>query len=172
MQNFREWVKNNPVDDNMKYKQAYISMVDKFFMLADLAHSSYYLKYTKDEENFDNKNKAYEDWNNSCMEVVAIHCSKSITVPIVKINFADDLRLIILYNFYFWSISVISDIKIKHNFYDLISTEDKGYFHGWDYPEEYQFTSYKENKFKFSTAAMDFQRLWAFVYLVLEGRDT
>jgi hypothetical protein len=160
----QEWVKQQTVDDKMSWKEASEEQMRFLFDLQDLV-----LIDIPREERLNH------------ILVISTHCSKSISLPVVKIERPDhSLTFILRNNFYNWKLSVISKEPVVANFDGLFFTvppiepEYTGdplhrcYFEG--FPQEYIFGYYeKSDKKKWSCELHDDSYLQITLFLIMRS---
>lgn len=165
---FLTWVREQPEpDDTMVYQGAWSAQVQDFHSLRYLVSASYGFA-CKDEDFYKSKEK--EEWEAEGARVVGLHMSKSIQLPVVKLQFKNGPVVVLRDNFHDWNISVVSEHPIKHNFFDVVATEDIDYCYFQGFPKEYEFGPYKDNNKQFSTyCRTNLERVWTFLFLMWHG---
>jgi hypothetical protein len=86
-----KWARNNEIPDEMIYKKA---AGDQLCFMRDTIPSILSTSYEE-----------YRGIQNSCLEIISSHRSKSIDLPVYKLVFRD-FTFVIRDNFYNWKISV------------------------------------------------------------------
>lgn len=103
-------------------------------------------------------------------EVIAVHTSKSIELPVVKYNFNQDgtVFVVMRHNFHDWNVAVqaYSPITLPEN--KLLISGDRCWFEG--FPSQYKFDPYHkdENNWKFSVCT---EEIGALALLFLAERN-
>lgn len=114
-------------------------------------------------------------------DVISVHRSKSIMLPVVRMHRGDlGLTMIFRNNFYNWKVSVISEIPVNADYVGLCHTTPpiekdytgdslaSVYFEG--FPKELIFGYYCQNKKQYSAEVHGEHAIWAFVLATLKGR--
>jgi len=117
---------------------------------------------------YENSDSGYEELKANPVLVINTHTSKSIKLPVYKINLKKyKLSMIIRNNFYDWKVSVVSEQEIDVDFMELFE-EDKTinpiYCEGFS--KEQVFKSYKDDKKRFTIEIHDKNRVFTFMYLL------
>lgn len=159
----REWANENEVPDNMLWKSQAEQQID--FVRNRLVYL-----FAERVSNDDFK---------KVVTVISTHTSKSIKLPVYKLELPDgSLTLILRYNFFNWKMSVISEKEIDADFTGLFHTTPPiqpdytgdplhhVYFEG--FPKDLIFGYYSESdKKKWSAEIPNHFELWTTVYLIM-----
>jgi len=145
------WIRVNNPKDEMIYKQAFS---DQVCFVRDTVNQLFY--------------DSYEELEVNPVLVINTHTSKSIKLPVYKINLKKyNLSIIIRNNFHDWKVSIMSEKEINADFMNLFN-EDKTinpiYCEG--FKEDQVFKSFKDNKKQFTVEIYDKNRLFTFMYLL------
>ena len=149
------WCRVNEPSDNMIYKQGYW---DQIIFIRDDINGLFY----------DYSDSGYEEYNANPVLVINTHMSKSILLPVYKINLKKhNLSMIIRNNFYNWKVSVISEKEIDVDFMGLFKKNKNihsVYCEGFE--KNQVFGCFKNNKKQFTVEIDDRNRLFTFMYLL------
>lgn len=145
------WIRVNSPSDNMIYKQGFS---DQVCFVRDTINYLFY----------DN----YEELKANPVLVINTHTSKSIKLPVYKINLKKyNLSMIIRNNFHNWKVSVISEKEINADFMSLFDeTEIINSIYCEGFKEDQVFECFKDNKKRFTIEIGDRNRLFTFMYLL------
>jgi len=150
--NLTEWVEDNIPEYEMLYKNAFMDQLHFLeFRIKDMLLYGYKIR-----DKYDN------------IVVISEHTSKSIKLPVVKIQ-TIDFNIIIRANFYDWKISIESKEPINIDFkkYKLFDTSEKinpAYCEG--FKDEWVYDCFDNNKSKFTLEISDHYNVWVFFYLL------
>lgn len=130
----QKWANENKPSDEMLYKDAYWQQI---MFVRDRVAGLLARTYTQ-----------YKD----LVDVVSVHRSKSITLPVYFIDLKEDgVRIWMRNNFYNWNISVASEKPIVCDFLNCFSDEDYSYCF-LEGMEDRNFGRYQRNNSKFTVA--------------------
>lgn len=106
------------------------------------------------------------------ISIVGTHHSKSVKLPVYRINLPDGTAFTIRCNFHDWKVSVESPKEVEEDFMDLFDpTTDIDHIYCEGFPPELVFDSYAENKRQFTLEiATDYQLytfFWIYAHTVL-----
>lgn len=154
----QEWAKVNEPPDNMIHKGGYWTQI--IFVREVIASLI--------AKTFDEYKLVVAG-----IKVIATHSSKSICLPVFRIELSNGMRFTMRYNFHDWKVSVESPIDIEADFmglFDPTTPINKVYCEG--FPEEAVFGPYAENKRRFTIELSAgenhlFTFFWIFGYKVL-----
>jgi len=145
------WIRVNSPSDNMIYKQGFS---DQVCFVRDTINQLFY--------------NSYEELEANPVLVINTHTSKSIKLPVYKINLKKyNLSMIIRNNFHNWKVSVISEKEINVDFMDLFEEDEvihSVYCEGFE--KNQVFGCFKDNKKQFTVEIYDRNRLFTFMYLL------
>ncbi len=109
---------------------------------------------------------SYED---SIPIVISTHISKSVTLPVYKIDLKEyGVELILRNNFYGWVVSVKSDKPLDYNFFNLFDIKEEIlsiYCEG--FPEDRVYGSFEKDKSKFTFSRYSDYDIYMFVKLLM-----
>lgn len=149
------WIRVNSHSDNMIYKQGFS---DQVCFVRDTINQLFY----------NNSQSGYEELKTNPVLVINTHTSKSIKLPVYKINLKKyNLSMIIRNNFYNWKVSVISEKEINVDFMGLFKEDETInpiYCEG--FKDDQVFQCFKDNKRQFTMEIYDRNRLFTFMYLL------
>ena len=149
------WIRVNNPKDEMIYKQAFS---DQVCFVRDAINHLFY----------ENSDSGYEELKVNPVLVINTHTSKSIKLPVYKINLRKyKLSMIIRNNFHDWKLSIVSEQEINVDFMELFDetkTINSVYCEG--FKEDQVFQSFKDNKKQFTVEIYDRNRLFTFMYLL------
>lgn len=122
---------------------------------------------------------SYEEYTDICDNrtwVISTHMSKSVLLPVYRIELPNGMAFTMRYNFYNWKVSVSSPRDIHTDFMGLFDPNGKyAYCYCEGFPEEYVYGSYAENKRQFTIELYDEYKLynffWIFSHCVLGNRN-
>ena len=113
---------------------------------------------------------AYEEsqlLQNDGLKVISSHSSKSVPLPVFKLELPDGTFFVLRYNFYNWIVSVSSPNGVYMDFMGLVDhTAETSSVYCEGFPEELVFGSYSSNQkqFTISLSGGNYQ-LYTFFYL-------
>lgn len=123
--------------------------------------------------------KTYEEYEAimSNMKAISTHTSKSVLLPVFRVELADGTVFTMRYNFYDWKMSVDSPRDVDADFMGLFNpdaTFSSCYCEG--FPEECVYGSYAKNKRRFTIELAPgehriFAFFWIFSHQVLGNRN-
>ena len=104
------------------------------------------------------------------LDVISTHVSKSITLPVYKIELTDGTEIIMRENFYDWKVSVKSSKELnfptKYLFsYDINVPISPCYCEGFD--DSWVYEPYSKNKKNFTVELSSNYDLYTFMFLIL-----
>lgn len=158
----QEWANTHQPAENLIYKDGYWKQIifvrDKIAGLLATTYEEY---------------KAIQ----ANMKVVSMHTSKSVRLPVFRVELADDTTFTMRYNFYDWKVSVNSPHDVEADFMGLFDPNrriNSVYCEG--FPEELVYGPYTENKRQFTIELPAdnyhlFIFFWIFAHQVLGNRD-
>jgi len=149
------WVRVNSPKEEMMYKQAFS---DQICFVRDTINQLFY----------ENSKAGYEELSANPVLVINTHTSKSIKLPVYKINLKRYcLSMVIRNNFHNWKISIDSENEINVDFMGLFEKDETInpiYCEGFS--KEQVFKSYNDNKKQFTIEIHDKNRVFTFMYLL------
>lgn len=123
--------------------------------------------------------KTYEEYKviQASMKVISEHTSKSVRLPVFRVELADGTAFTMRYNFYNWKVSVISPRNVKADFMGLFNPNERiheVYCEG--FPKGLVYGPYAENKRQFTIELPPgnyhlFMFFWIFAHQVLGNRN-
>ena len=110
----------------------------------------------------------YEKWENNPPLVISTHRSKSVKLPVFKINLEEyGIEMILRYNFYDWKVSINSDKPLEFDFMEVFNPKDvysscicEGF------PKDKVYGSYEQNHSQFTIEIDSNYDLYTFVFLL------
>jgi len=112
------------------------------------------------------------------IQVISTHTSKSVLLPVFRVELADGTFFILRYNFYNWKVSVSSPRDIEVDFLDLFDPRDEANIKDYyceGFPKELVYGPYAKNKRQFTIEIyndfMVFTFFWIFAHQVLGKRS-
>jgi len=102
------------------------------------------------------------------IQVISTHTSKSVLLPVFRIELNDGTFFILRYNFYSWKVSVNSPRDIEVDFLGLFDPEDESSimdFYCEGFPKDLVYGPYAKNKRQFTVEIYNDFRLFAFFWL-------
>lgn len=151
----RQWGVDHEPDDNMRFKPGYWHSV--IFMRDDLFTYPFW--------------RLAEKANLCKVSVIGTHYSKSIELPVVKIEYKSEnisLEVLLSYNFHMWSVTVrcshpIPDMVKALKLFDPKKSSYCGLY-GFNPADELQ--CYDENQKEFSCTVNGYNEMWTFMRIV------
>lgn len=125
-----DWAQKNKPSDNMIYKDSFWSWI-RFISYTFL--DMFFKEYTKDIDDWDK----IEEIVNKHHEVIGSHTSKSILLPVLKIDYKGVI-FVLRYNFYNTEVTVFSDNEIDITRYsDVFESQENTSFYHEGIPKKY-----------------------------------
>lgn len=162
----QEWARAHQPDFNLIWKDAYWSQI--IFIRDNVA------------EVFAPTHEEFVVIQNN-MKVISTHTSKSVLLPVFRVELADGTEFTMRYNFHDWKVSVNSPQDVEADFMGLFNPSERVkdvYCEG--FPKELVYSPYEENKRQFTIELPPghyhlFTFFWIFAHQVLgiqnkEGR--
>lgn len=111
--------------------------------------------------------KDYEDYKEirNSIKVINTHISKSIELPVYYIEL-ENISFVLRYDFYNWTVSVISSNEIKCNFGKLFNDRERSSCYYEEFPVEFIFGEYKNSNKNFSVEIDNNYKLYTFMFLI------
>jgi hypothetical protein len=123
--------------------------------------------------------KTYEEYKEirAGLKVISEHTSKSVCLPVFRVELVDGTMFTMRYNFYDWKVSVSSPRDVEANFMDIFNPNLKIqpiYCEG--FPQDLVYGTYAENKRQFTIELLSsnyrlFMFFWIFAHQVLGNRN-
>lgn len=147
------WSRVNEPDDKMTYKDSYWRQIT----------------FIRDKINYLlNDGETYEYISENPVLVINTHRSKSIILPVCKINLTRYGIIIILRNnFYDWKISVVSEQDLNVDFKEIFNEKEAiHYVYCEGFQENQVFGLFTESKKEFTVSIGGNENLYVFMYLL------
>lgn len=152
---FQSWANNHEPSERMRFKDGYWNQInffrDELFQIAfwNMSEHAHLCK----------------------LSVIDTHVSKSIELPVCKIEFANDkinFEMVVSYNFHMFSVSVRCNHAIPETVktLKLLDSTKSCYCYLYGFPDEYHFSPYDENQSEFSCTINDRYEMWAFMRVI------
>ncbi len=123
--------------------------------------------------------KTFEEYQviESAMQAISAHTSKSVRLPVFKVELPDGTNFVMRYNFHDWKVSVNSPRDVEADFMGLFDSNERTsevYCEG--FPKECVYGPYSENKRQFTIELPPgynhlFTFFWIFAHQVLGNRN-
>lgn len=124
------WAQKNKPSDNMIYKDSFWSWIR---FISYTFFDMFFKEYTKDIDDWDK----IEEIVNKHHEVIGSHTSKSILLPVLKIDYKG-VVFVLRYNFYNTEVTVFSDNEIDITRYsDVFESQENTRFYHEGIPKKY-----------------------------------
>lgn len=145
------WSRANEPDKNLIYERGFW---DQVLFIRDNINSIFY--------------ETYDEYMSNPVLVINTHVSKSVKLPVYEINVEKyGLKILLVNDFYEWSVSVISDIPLNIDVKGLFDINKKIYsVYCKGFKEENVLDSFKENKQQFTFQTSDNYKLYTLLYLI------
>lgn len=145
------WSRANEPDKNLIYERGFW---DQVLFIRDNINSIFY--------------ETYDEYMSNPVLVINTHVSKSVKLPVYEINVEKyGLKILLVNDFYEWSVSVISDIPLNIDVKGLFDINKKIYSaYCKGFKEENVLDSFKENKQQFTFQTSDNYKLYTLLYLI------
>lgn len=110
----------------------------------------------------------YEEWCDNPPQVISIHYSKSVKLPVFQINLEKyGIEMVFRYNFYDWKISVKSDRPLDFDYMGLFNpTEEISYLCCDGFPRNKVYGSYEQSHSQFTIEIASHYNLYTFIFLL------
>ena len=150
-ENLQEWANAHEPAENLIYKNGYW---DQITFLRD--------KVTSILAKNDKEYKSIK----ANIKVISTHVSKSVLLPVFRLELENGTVFTIRYNFYNWKVSVNSPCDVEADFMGLFDPKYKisdVYCEG--FPKECVYGPYAENKRTFTIELSDYNHLFTFFWI-------